>query len=131
MSSSRSARMRRVLCIMSRPSFEIRKTSSTAKARRDQTVYPEYTAPRTITARRLGKRTAPMAKLAGLTLTSAEADFPVPATVTFTYHLSPVGTLPATDRPPLLIDPVGSVVVNEIDALTGWFPPSRTGAENW
>src|SRR3989442_3817862 len=72
-----------------------------------------------------------MAKLAGLTLTSAEADFPDPATVTFTYHLSPVVTLPATYRPPLLIDPVGSVVVHEIDALTGWPPPSTTVAENW
>src|SRR6058998_53140 len=60
-----------------------------------------------------------MAKLAGLTLTSAEADFPDQATVTFTY------------RPPLLIDPVGSVVVHEIDALTGWCPASRTVAENW
>ena len=72
-----------------------------------------------------------MAKLAGLTLTSVEADFPDPATVTFTYHGAPVVTLPATYRPPLLIDPVGSVVVHDIDALTGWFPASTIAAENW
>src|SRR2546427_11083586 len=108
MSSSRSARMRRVLCIMSRPSFEIRNTSSIAKARRDQTVYPEYTAPRTITTRRLGQRTAPMAKLAGLTVTSAEADLPDPATVRVTDHRPPVVPLPARHRPPVLIDPDAS-----------------------